>query len=110
MWFIVSAKHGLVDPDRVVAPYDITLRDISAAERAAFGMRVIRDLAHEAGPLQRVVVEVHAGRVYVEALRAPLRKVGARLHWPVKGLGIGRQLQWYDSHVPRMRRPGAVRD
>ena len=27
-WFILSAKHGLIGPDRVTAPYDATLKDI----------------------------------------------------------------------------------
>ena len=25
-WLILSAKYGLVDPDRVLAPYDLSLR------------------------------------------------------------------------------------
>jgi hypothetical protein len=30
-WLILSAKHGLVDPETVLAPYDVTLRQLSAA-------------------------------------------------------------------------------
>jgi hypothetical protein len=29
-WFILSAKHGLVEPDRVLAPYDEILMDCRA--------------------------------------------------------------------------------
>jgi hypothetical protein len=32
-WFILSAKHGLVEPGRVLAPYDETLTDLPRAGR-----------------------------------------------------------------------------
>jgi hypothetical protein len=32
-WFILSAKHGLLSPDRVVAPYEKTLTTLPVAER-----------------------------------------------------------------------------
>ena len=32
-WFLLSAKHGLIAPDRVTAPYDATLKDIGRAGR-----------------------------------------------------------------------------
>src|SRR5437870_3545178 len=39
-WHILSAKHGLVDPDEVLEPYDLTLADLTSAARAAWGRRV----------------------------------------------------------------------
>ena len=32
-WFILSAKHGLVHPDEMIAPYDKTLNKMKADER-----------------------------------------------------------------------------
>jgi len=29
-WWILSAEHGLVHPDEVLGPYDVTLKDASA--------------------------------------------------------------------------------
>jgi hypothetical protein len=32
-WFILSAKYGLVSPDRIVAPYEMTLNRSTSGER-----------------------------------------------------------------------------
>ena len=32
-WFILSAKHGLVHPDNMIAPYEHTLNTMGASER-----------------------------------------------------------------------------
>ncbi len=32
-WFVLSAKHGLLDPEEPVAPYEKTLNTMSAEER-----------------------------------------------------------------------------
>jgi hypothetical protein len=31
-WLILSAKHGLVDPDTRLEPYDLALRDLTATD------------------------------------------------------------------------------
>jgi hypothetical protein len=45
-WYILSARHDLVHPDQVLAPYDLSLRQLTAAEREAWGYRVAVDLTH----------------------------------------------------------------
>jgi hypothetical protein len=35
-WFILSAEHGLVSPDLILAPYERTLNAMSALERKAW--------------------------------------------------------------------------
>jgi len=32
-WFILSAKHGLLDPNDVIDPYDLSLKILGADER-----------------------------------------------------------------------------
>lgn len=39
-WFILSAEHGLVHPDDVLIPYEMTLNNMSAAERRAWAEMV----------------------------------------------------------------------
>lgn len=36
-WYVLSAEHGLVEPTKRLAPYDATLRDLTAAERRLWG-------------------------------------------------------------------------
>src|SRR5688572_30350364 len=39
-WFILSAARGLLQPDRRIAPYDVTLPFMSAPARRAWATRV----------------------------------------------------------------------
>ena len=39
-WFILSAEHGLIDPDQVIAPYERTLNKMKKADRVAWGQGV----------------------------------------------------------------------
>lgn len=95
LWFILSAKLGLVDPDEEIDPYDLRLDDLSAFEREQWGRRVVSDLADKLGSLDGLVFEVHAGAAYREAIAAPLSLAGAGLVNPLQGLRFGEQLSWY---------------
>jgi len=61
-WLILSAKHGLVDPARRIAPYDLALSDLRAAARRRWGERVVGALVERFGSIVDVVFEVHAVR------------------------------------------------
>ena len=93
-WFILSARHGLVDPDAVLAPYDLSLRQLSPNEREAWGDRVAVKLTDRfpAG----TVLWFHAGALYRDAI-APV--VPHQVRFPLVGLGIGEQLAWYRRHA-----------
>jgi hypothetical protein len=95
-WFILSAMHGLVPPDQVLAPYDLALGDLSAAERRRWSRAVLAELEDQLGDLGGHVFEVHAGADYVEyGLSAGLREAGAQVARPLAGLALGEQLAWY---------------
>ncbi|HYH73649.1 MAG TPA: hypothetical protein VD764_10540, partial [Nocardioides sp.] len=44
-WFVLSAKHGLLDPGDVIAPFDVDLADRSTGYRGAWGEWVTAQLA-----------------------------------------------------------------
>lgn len=96
-WYILSAEHGLVAPDEWLAPYERYLPDTTSAYRRAWGTWVIERLDLLSGPLTRTVVEVHASKAYIDAIRAPLAAKGAVLDEPLRGLGLGHRLAWYES-------------
>jgi hypothetical protein len=89
-WFILSARHGLVHPDQVLAPYDLRLRQLTAAEREAWGYRVAVELTDRfpAG----TVLWFHAGALYRTAIADV---VAHQVRAPLAGLDIGQQLGWY---------------
>ncbi len=43
-WFILSAAHGLVAPEALIAPYDVTLRGMAVADRRRWGAGMICQL------------------------------------------------------------------
>ena len=95
-WYILSAEHGLLDPDSLIEPYDVYLPDQAADYRQAWGEWVVAKLTKVLGPIDGLVIEVQAGAAYVDAIDEPLRRHGAVLLTPLAGLGMGEQLSWYD--------------
>lgn len=91
-WLILSALHGAVPPDAVIAPYEKTLNTAAAEERRAWALRVRAQLAPRLADQQRVVF--FAGLRYREFLVPSLRLDGYKVEVPMEGLRIGEQLAW----------------
>lgn len=106
-WFILSAKHGLLDPGVNVAPYGLRIDDLTVAERREWSQRVLVDLKNSFGELRGDTFEVHAGQKYLDSgLVAGLRARGAQVENPVSGLAFGKQLRFYRLAHPPV--PGTV--
>jgi hypothetical protein len=99
-WFILSAKHGLLDPKDVTFPYEKTLYGMQAASRRKWAAKVIRQMNHLSLSNHRVVVL--AGVRYREFLIDYLKVRSAVVDIPLKRLSIGRQLQWLTKHKPHV--------
>jgi hypothetical protein len=94
-WFVLSAKHGLVDPDEQLEPYDLHLAKTPAAYRDSWGARVVLQLEGLESPLDGKVIELHAGAAYADAIRDRLAGRGAQVREPLQGLQLGPRLAWY---------------
>jgi uncharacterized HhH-GPD family protein len=94
-WYVLSAKWGLLDPETVIAPYDVYLGGQPPPYQRAWGEWVATQLEMAEGDLAGRVIEIHASRAYVDPLRQPLAGLGAQLSEPLKGLRQGEQLAWY---------------
>lgn len=96
-WLIISARYGLIEPDQVIEPYDLTLRQMRPRERLTW-IRLVFESRHsrEVMDLSRAggQVYLHVGRLYV----TPFAATSYRL--PLQGLGIGQQLAWYAARRP----------
>jgi hypothetical protein len=83
-WFVLSAKHGLLDPGDVVAPFDVELADQSSGYRTAWGEWVAAQLADRV-QLSGLTVEVHGGVDFAQPLRQPLARRGAAMELALPG-------------------------
>ena len=97
-YWIVSAEHGLLDPRRVVAPYDRRITSLSPVERIGLGRRVVADLTR-IQRLDGVRVELHAGHDYADVLVLPLRNAGADVELVADGLELGARLAYYSTRA-----------
>jgi hypothetical protein len=83
-WFVLSAKHGLLDADEVISPHGVQIDDQPATYRTAWGEWVVAQLADRL-QLDGVTVEVHGGVDFAQPLRQPLARRGAVLDIPLPG-------------------------
>lgn len=87
--FILSAKYGLVGLKDMIEPYDLTLNNLIAAKIKDWAERVIGQLKKMV-ELEDDEVTFLAGNKYRKYLIYKIKHYQV----PLRGLGIGRQLQF----------------
>ncbi|MBI3941717.1 MAG: hypothetical protein HY326_01785 [Chloroflexi bacterium] len=87
--FILSAKHGLLDLDQVIEPYNLTLNTMPAAQVKAWAARVLGQLKQRADLRSDHFIFL-AGHKYRKYLVPHLISYAV----PMEGLTIGKQLQY----------------
>ena len=98
-WFILSAKHGLLDPEERIAPYEKALNTMSADERRSWANAVWMALEPHLAGVRSVVF--FAGKKYREHLELRLRDRGIEVRVPMEGLVRGDQLVWLKRRMAR---------
>lgn len=96
-WFILSAKYGLLPPDKVISPYNETLNTMSLDARRSWTRRVFQDLEKNLEKGNRVVFL--AGAAYREFLIPSIRGLGCEISIPMEGFRIGEQMQWLNHQL-----------
>jgi len=91
-WWILSAKHGLVHPDTVLAPYDETLSKMPKAARDSWAACVRETLRKRYAGI-RVKFLLMAGQLYAKAVE------GLAVEEPLKGLSTGHRRRWLAQHT-----------
>ncbi|MFA5009907.1 MAG: DUF6884 domain-containing protein [Patescibacteria group bacterium] len=103
--FILSAKYGLVELDRRLVPYNLTLKTMSDQQVRVWAERVLKHLRAKAD-IDNLEVVVLAGEKYRRHLVSSLRYSIV----PLKNLGIGKQLHWLKVNLNNesVREPAQV--
>ncbi|MBN1427424.1 MAG: hypothetical protein JXB07_03505 [Anaerolineae bacterium] len=96
-WYILSAKYGLLKPDQVVVPYDMTLKTMRISERKKWSEAVLASILEIAGLSDKLIFLT--GTRYHEYLVPRLRSRGYQLSLPMEGLSFGRRLQWLNTQI-----------
>jgi hypothetical protein len=94
---VLSARHGLVDIDQVIEPYDTALPRFTPMQRREWAAGVAERLLQVIGQRNGAAeVCALAGRHYTDelALHLQRRSPATRFHRPMAGLGIGEQKAW----------------
>lgn len=84
--FILSAKHGLISPEQVIAPYNFKLTELKGKERGAWAGRVLFELRERVPKGSRVIIL--AGRTYRNPLEGMLVMEGFNVEVPARGKNI----------------------
>lgn len=90
-WYILSAKYGLLDPEKIIEPYNMTLSTMSSDARREWGVVVTEQIKNRIKFPSKIILL--AGQKYREHI--DLHNYIADI--PMKGLGIGQQLQWLNN-------------
>jgi hypothetical protein len=97
-WYILSAKHGLLEPrDEVVSPYNVTLKTASAAEKKDWAKSVFRSL-QDRNP-EGDTVYFYAEPDYYSELLPLLDEAGIKYERPLRGLSVDEFEDWFNNKL-----------
>jgi hypothetical protein len=96
--YILSAKHGLVFLDQVLAPYEHALSDMSISQRADWAKKVRQQLLEKGESYSQLWF--YCGFLYHQYF------IGEK---PLEGLGIGRSLSFLTQEIAYENSHGAFR-
>lgn len=96
--YFYNAKDGLLLPTQIMKPYDVSIKTFSVSQKREWARSVVKQLRKRESP-EEVAVYLHGGLVYRKFLEPELEQTGFIYETPLKGLGIGKQLAWYDRHL-----------
>ena len=92
--YILSAKHGLLDLEKEIEPYDITLNQMNKEERLNWSENILCDLESVSNLYNDKYVFL-CGLNYREHI---IKKI-SNYEIPMLGLSIGKQLQFLKNKV-----------
>lgn len=92
-WYILSAKHGLLDPDGpAIDPYDETLTQAPVAQRREWARHVLSQFDEVGLLTPKTSFVIHAGKAYYGELLPLLTDHPVDIEIPTEGLMFGETL------------------
>lgn len=100
-WYILSAKHYLLDPDAEIAPYSKDLGDLSQSERGQWAFRIRNDLEAEFDESEDLTFVLLAGKDYTDELWPHIDALGWNVIRPFQAndLDLFQQMEWLKEQI-----------
>ncbi|MEN6385912.1 MAG: DUF6884 domain-containing protein [Phycisphaerales bacterium] len=98
MIFILSAKYGLLSPETMIEPYEMTLNTMKLADRKRWSTIVLNELSKHTD-LKNDKFVFLCGQKYREFLLSDM----CNYEIPMEGLTNGRQKQWLKEKLKNVR-------
>ncbi len=92
--FILSAKHELLDINKEIAPYNVTLNNMGVNERREWSENVLKQLEKETDTKKDNFIFL-TGKKYREFISPNLKNFVV----PMEGLAIGKQLHFLNKKI-----------
>jgi hypothetical protein len=96
---ILSAKYGLLTPERVIFPYNVHLNSLSPADKLIWQEGVLARLLNRAHLDPEIRFTSYLGSVYADLIVPELRQRGYEVDEPLKGLRYGKRLAWFKREL-----------
>ena len=93
--YILSAKHHLVPLDKKLAPYDLTLKDMKADEKKAWGEKVISQMREKGLNPEKDNFIFLTGSEYMKPLTSTLKNIET----PLANKKFGERLKWLNGQL-----------
>jgi len=100
-YLILSAKHGLVQPDFCVTDgYDLTVSDFNTTALSQWVSDISFELRRIAGHHPGETLVMLAGQDYLEPLKSTLTHLPNKVEYPFEDTdGIGEQMGWLKDQI-----------
>jgi hypothetical protein len=97
--FILSAKHHLLPLNKVIDPYNKTLKDMNAEDRQKWADVVLSQLKNKGYDLDKDNFVILAGSTYSKDLIPHMKNY----ELPLKGKRIGEQKSWLKKQLGKLK-------
>ena len=95
--FILSAKHHLVPMTKELAPYDMTLKDMSKDEKEAWAEETVKQMKSQGLNPQKDKFVFLTGNEYMKPLFKYIPE--ENVEKPMDGKRMGERLKWLNSQI-----------
>lgn len=101
---ILSAKYGLLEPDTVISPYNLTLLNFDTDAHIEWSERVFKQLMENYPNVKKL--HLYTGNAYEKYLIPLLEANGIEYEQYLKHYGIGQKVKWFKDHINPKKKAG----